>query len=72
VVGIVKSVWKGNAQALVARVLGSIDPWAMWMLPGAAAWVFVEGCLMLWRMGGGAPRAWKSHDGDVRRWAVRV
>ena len=48
-IGIAKSIWKGNAQALVARAFESIDPFATWALPATAAWVFFEACLMLRR-----------------------
>lgn len=48
-VGIVKSVWKGNAQALIARALELFDPWSRWTLPAAAAWLFVELALMFRR-----------------------
>lgn len=49
-VGIVKSVWKGNAQALIARSLRSLDPFADWTLPLAAAWLFFEAALLARRV----------------------
>jgi hypothetical protein len=48
-VGIAKSLWKGNAQALIARTLELFDPWSRWTLPAAAAWLFIEIALMLRR-----------------------
>ncbi len=52
-VGIAKSLWKGNAQALVARAIERLDPSAGWALPGAAAWAFFEAALLLRRLGPG-------------------
>lgn len=48
-VAILKSVYKGNAQALIARLTDAIDPYARWMLPGATAWLFIELSLVFWR-----------------------
>jgi hypothetical protein len=41
-VGIAKGLYKGNAQALAARVAAEIDPRAWWIVPGLAAWVVME------------------------------
>jgi hypothetical protein len=50
--GMVKAVWKGNAQALVQRIMKTLDPTAGWAIPGLAAWVFVELALLARRFGG--------------------
>lgn len=49
-VGLAKSLWKGNAQALVARAIERLDPSAQWALPVAGAWVFFEVALLLRRL----------------------
>lgn len=56
IVGLIKSAYKGNAQALVARALDLIDPYARWALPAAAAWLFVELAVLLNRIVGGSVR----------------
>lgn len=48
-VGLAKSLWKGNAQAFAQRVIDALDPTAAWSLPAAAAWLFVELALTLRR-----------------------
>lgn len=48
-VGVAKSVWKGNAAALVERIVDRMGAGAWWMLPLAAAWVVVEVGLLLMR-----------------------
>lgn len=56
IVGLIKSVYKGNAQALLARALDLIDPYARWALPAAAAWLFVEMAILFRRIAGGGTR----------------
>lgn len=41
-VGLAKGLWKGNAQALAARVAERIDPLGWWLLPCVLGWAFVE------------------------------
>jgi hypothetical protein len=48
-VGVAKAFWKGNAEALAARVAAAIDPRAWWLVPLLAAWVFLELGLLLRR-----------------------
>lgn len=45
-IGITKGLWKGNLQDLSMRIASIIDPWARFLLPFAAAWVFVELALL--------------------------
>lgn len=69
-VGIAKSVWKGNAEALIRRALEALDPTAAWTLPAAAAWVFAELALLARRsttMGKSAPRPTSSRRTPVAR-----
>ncbi len=47
IVGILKSLQKGNAQRAAARVVEAIDPQGWWIIPGLAAWVFLEAAAML-------------------------
>ncbi len=46
-IGIAKSIWKGNAESLVRRFIELLDPTASWSLPAAATWVFIEAALLL-------------------------
>lgn len=39
---LVKSVYKGNAAALLTRALDRFDHAAWWMIPASAAWVLIE------------------------------
>ena len=48
VVGVVKAVWKGNAEQLVSRAIERLDPNAWWAMPLAAAWAVLE-ALMIWQ-----------------------
>ncbi|MFM9995144.1 MAG: hypothetical protein ACKVU4_05020 [Phycisphaerales bacterium] len=41
-VGVAKMLYKGNAEDLARRIAAAIDPRARWLIPVAAAWVFVE------------------------------
>jgi hypothetical protein len=54
-IGIAKSLWKGNAQALIARAIESLDPFSQWALPAAAAWAFLEAAMLLRRLAGTRP-----------------
>jgi hypothetical protein len=47
-VGVAKAFYKGNAEALAARVAEIIDPRAWWLLPLLAAWTLLE-LGLLWR-----------------------
>lgn len=47
-IGVGKAFWKGNAEGLVRAALDRAGPSAWWLLPLAAAWVFVE-CVLLLR-----------------------
>lgn len=40
--GLVKSVYKGNAAALISRLADRLDPFGVWLLPVAAGWMVVE------------------------------
>jgi hypothetical protein len=51
-VGIGKAFWKGNSQALAARIAETLDPRARWLIPALAAWVFVELGLLARRLPG--------------------
>ncbi len=48
VIGIIKALWKGNAEGLITRGLDRIDPMAWWGMPAAAAWAFFE-AMLLWK-----------------------
>lgn len=63
-VGIAKSLWKGNAQALVARAIERLDPYSQWALPAAAAWAFLEAAMLLWRFA--APRRHAPAPSELR------
>lgn len=41
-VGLAKGLWKGNVEALAARIAEAIDPRAWWIVPLLAAWTFLE------------------------------
>ena len=56
VVGILKGVYKGNAQALATRIAESVDPHGWWIVPALAAWVLLESCGLLARF---LPRKWQ-------------
>ena len=47
-IGIIKALWKGNAEGLITRGLDRIDPMAWWGMPAAAAWAFFE-AMLLWK-----------------------
>ena len=49
VIGVVKAVWKGNAENVVARALERLDASAWWVLPLLAGWVVVELAMLLGR-----------------------
>ncbi|MGQ0626853.1 MAG: hypothetical protein ACT4PL_01985, partial [Phycisphaerales bacterium] len=46
-VGLAKGVYKGNVEALAARIAERLDPHGWWMVPAAGAWVMLE----LWWLG---------------------
>lgn len=50
-VGLLKSVYKGNAAALATRWLDRLDPDAWWIVPLLASWTFIEGAWLLRRLG---------------------
>lgn len=52
IVGGIKAVYKGNAEALVRRGLEALSPQAWWLLPLVAAWTVLEGVLLAGRMSG--------------------
>ncbi|MBX3358718.1 MAG: hypothetical protein KF745_09840 [Phycisphaeraceae bacterium] len=52
-VGVVKSVYKGNAQELVSRAIAATDGRSWWLIPLFAAWALVESALIAHRF---APR----------------
>ncbi|MFZ4574904.1 MAG: hypothetical protein ACOYN0_10940 [Phycisphaerales bacterium] len=58
--GLLKSVWKGNAADAIARFAESIDPMGWWMVPAAAAWAVVEALLLL-----GGFRAARARKGET-------
>lgn len=45
-VGVIKAVWKGNAERLITRIVDRIDPNAWWLLPLGAAWAVFEAGLL--------------------------
>lgn len=47
--GIAKSLWKGNAERLISRTLDRFDAGAWWAIPLLAAWVFLELSILLVR-----------------------
>ena len=49
-IGLAKAVWKGNAAALIQRVLDAIGPGAWWVLAPLAAWMVVELLVMVKRL----------------------
>lgn len=50
ILGVLKSVYKGNAQSLAARVAAAVDPRAMWLLPLVCGWAFFELGLLVRRV----------------------
>lgn len=55
-VGLAKGLYKGNVEALVARLAERLDPHGWWITPLAAAWVVLEMGLLWRRLAGpGAP-----------------
>jgi hypothetical protein len=48
IVGLLKGLHKGNVQRVIARVAAEYDPYGWLVIPGSAAWVFLE-CAWLWR-----------------------
>lgn len=55
ILGIVKALYKGNAQALVAGVLSRMDGIAWWLVPCLGTWVVIEGWWLWKRWVGGEP-----------------
>lgn len=53
IVGVLKALYKGNAEALAARIAAALDPRAWWLLPLLAAWVVVEAALLVRRLAPG-------------------
>lgn len=56
-VGLAKGLWKGNVEALAARIAAAIDPHAWWLVPALAAWTFLELVLLVRRLRGRADGA---------------
>ncbi|MBY0312714.1 MAG: hypothetical protein K2W85_11650 [Phycisphaerales bacterium] len=50
IVGLIKSVYKGHAAAVVQQLLERLDPRAWWLIPLLAAWTLVETGLLLRRL----------------------
>ncbi len=48
--GIAKAIYKGNAEALAARIAERLDPLGWWILPLACGWAFAEGGLLARRL----------------------
>jgi hypothetical protein len=55
-VGVLKAVYKGNAETLVTRLMDRLGPSAWWLLPLAWAWLFVEVAMLLPRLAWFKPR----------------
>lgn len=55
-VGLLKGVYKGNAEALATRLLDRYDPAAWWIVPLTASWALVEGAWLVARCRGAARR----------------
>lgn len=49
-IGLAKGIYKGNAAALIQRVLDALGPKAWWLLPLLAAWMMVELLLVVRRL----------------------
>jgi hypothetical protein len=49
--GIAKTLWKGNADDLITRLTDRLDPSAWWLLPASAAWCLIEVALLLRKVG---------------------
>ncbi len=54
-VGVLKAVWKGNAAAVVQRLLDRLDVHAWWVIPALAGWVVIELGLLASRFAGPRP-----------------
>lgn len=67
ILGLVKTLYKGNAEGLVSALADRLDPLGWWLLPLAAAWLTLEVVLVLrprGRSGGGlAARTYLSPGG---------
>ncbi len=70
IVGVVKSVYKGNAQELVGRAIAATDGGAWWMIPLLAAWAFVEMAVMAGRFA--AVRRRSGREGQEHRRVASV
>lgn len=57
ILGLAKTFWKGNAEALITRLTDRFDQLAWWGMPLAAAWAVLEGLLLLGRLSAPSPAA---------------